>query len=135
MVELQNFGHMNISTIIWIKIQNFDDDVKVKNHDVITLILKYLSFKKAWSSRSQFWCHCHLAVFIKNVIKNSKKGKRIRNYVPKRNLYLYFLIYQNLLISNEKMLMLAEFKGWVTWFIYLFASSLGKVQLRQVSSL
>ena len=38
--------------------------------------------------------------------------------MPKCNLYLCFLIYQNLLISGEKMLMSAELKGCVTWFIY-----------------
>ena len=40
------------------------------------------------------------------------------NYESKSNLYLYFLMQQNLLISVEKMLMPAELKGLVTWFIY-----------------
>ena len=30
--------------------------------------------------------------FIKKIFKDSGKVKRIRNYVPKCNLYLYFLI-------------------------------------------
>ena len=50
-------------------------------------------------------------MFIKVTFQDSKKIKIIRNYVLKRNLYLYFLIEQNLLISIEQMLMLAELKG------------------------
>ena len=41
-------------------------------------------------------------MFTKTVFKNSRKEKRIRNYVLKYNLYLYFLMSQNLLISVEK---------------------------------
>ena len=43
-----------------------------------------------------------VTMFIINIVKDSIKAKRIRNYVPKCNLYLYFLIKQNLLISYEK---------------------------------
>ena len=50
-------------------------------------------------------------MFIKVTFQDSKKIKIIRNYILKRNLYLYFLIEQNLLISIEQMLMLAELKG------------------------
>ena len=50
-------------------------------------------------------------MFIKVTFQDSKKIKIIRNYALKRNLYLYFLIEQNLLISIEQMLMLAELKG------------------------
>ena len=60
--------------------------------------------------------------FIKKIFKDSRKVKRIRNYVLKCNLYLYFLIYQNLLISGEKILMSAEVRGCVTWFIYFLLS-------------
>ena len=56
--------------------------------------------------------------FIKKIFKDSRKVKRIRNYVSKCNLYLYFLILQNLLISREKMLMSAILRGCVTWLIY-----------------
>ena len=41
-------------------------------------------------------------MFTKTAFKNSRKEKRIRNYVLKYNLYLYFLMSQNLLISVEK---------------------------------
>ena len=57
-------------------------------------------------------------MFIKTIFKGSKEVKRIRNYGSKRNLYLYFLMRLNLLISGEKMLMSAELKSCVMWFIY-----------------
>ena len=87
-LELPNFGHMtnlqhNLSRVIkfcwwrhghklWrdnlyfilrrFRVANFADIIKIMN------------------------------IFIKTVFKDSKKVKRIRNYVPKCNLYLYFLI-------------------------------------------
>ena len=33
-----------------------------------------------------------VTMFIKTISKDSKNVKRIKNYVPKCNLYLYFLI-------------------------------------------
>ena len=33
-----------------------------------------------------------ITMFIKKIFQDSRKVKRIRNYVPKCNLYLYFLI-------------------------------------------
>ena len=54
------------------------------------------------------------AMFIKTIIKDSRNVKRIKNYVSKLNLYLYFLTLQNLLISGGKMLMSEEFKRCVT---------------------
>ena len=53
-------------------------------------------------------------MFIKKIFKDSKKVERFRNYRSKCNLYLYFKIfqiYQNLVISSEKMLMSAELNG------------------------
>ena len=52
-LELPNFGHMTTSTV-WLKLHEkiVDDDI-AKNYDVITFIVKYLYFKKDWSS--QFW--------------------------------------------------------------------------------
>ena len=50
-------------------------------------------------------------MFIKQIFKDLKKVKRIVNYIPKCNLYLYFLISQNLLISSKKVLMSAKLKG------------------------
>ena len=58
------------------------------NYDVINFISKYLYFKKAY-----FADIIKTATkFIKTTLKDSKKVKRIRNYVLKCNLYLYFLI-------------------------------------------
>ena len=57
-------------------------------------------------------------MFIKKIFKDSKKVERFRNYRSKCNLYLYFLIYQNLVISSEKMQMSAELNGCIPWFIY-----------------
>ena len=51
--------------------------------------------------------------FIKQIFEDSLKTKKIKNCVLKCNLYLYFLILQNLLISGEKMLMSAEVRGCV----------------------
>ena len=48
-----------------------------------------------------------VTMFIKTIFKDSKKAKRIRNYVLICNLYIYFLKYQNLRISGEKMFMSA----------------------------
>ena len=55
-----------------------------------------------------------LTMFIITIYKDSRKVKIIRNYGSKYNLYLYFLINQDLLISSEKMLMSAELKECVT---------------------
>ena len=57
-------------------------------------------------------------MFIITIYKDSRKVRINRNYVSKYSLYLYLLILQNLLISGEKMLMSAELKECVTWFIY-----------------
>ena len=59
-------------------------------------------------------------------IKDSKKLKIIWNYVLKCNLYLYFLIFKKSLISDKEIMISAEPRGWVTWYIF-FKSSLGKV--------
>ena len=55
-----------------------------------------------------------VTMFINNIFLNSKKVKRIRNYISKRSLYLHFLIEQSFLIFGEKILMSAEFKERVT---------------------
>ena len=79
------------------------------------LFLKYLHFKKVAIFPDIIKI---VTIFIKTIIQDSRNVKRIMNYVSKSNLYLYFLMQQNLLISVEKMLMPAELKGLVTWFIY-----------------
>ena len=58
-------------------------------------------------------------MIVQTIFKDSKKFKRIRNYVLKCNLYLYFLIKQNILISVEKMLIPADPTG-MTRNLYIF---------------
>ena len=83
------------------------------NYEVITFTSKYLYFR---SSRVAIFADIIkiVAMFIKKFFNDSRKTKRIRNYISKCNLYLYFLILQNLLISSEKMLMSAALRECVT---------------------
>ena len=81
-----------------------------RNYDVITIISKYPDFKK-----TIFADIIKIAtMFIKTITKDSRKVKRIRNYVSESNLYVYFLMWPNLLNSGEKMLMSAGIKECVT---------------------
>ena len=101
--------------------QNFLGDIIDRIYGVKTFISKYLYFKKGWGSH---FCWQILTMFVITIYKDSRKVKINRNYVSKYNLYLYFLIEQNLLyqeivlMSGEKMLMSAELQRCVTWFIY-----------------
>ena len=88
-----------------------------KNHDVITIISKHLILRRPGVVIFADIIKI-VTMFIKTITKDSKKVKRIRNYVSKSDLYVYFLMYQNLLISGEKMLMSAKLKGCVTRFIH-----------------
>ena len=71
-----------------------------RNYDVITFISKYLYFKKA--GLATFADIKIGTMFIKTTFKDPKEVKRIRNYLSKWDLYLHFLIQQNLLISGQK---------------------------------
>ena len=63
----------NMIGITW---KNFVDDDIVKNYDVITFIVKYLYFKKDWSS--QFcWHHQNCNGGYQKISKNSKKSKQL----------------------------------------------------------
>ena len=57
-----------------------------------------------------------VAIFadIIKIVSQKKDLKRIRKYVSKCNLYLCFLIQQNLLIFGEKILMSVELMGCAT---------------------
>ena len=70
---------------------------------IMTFISKYFYFHSADIIKI-------VTMFIKIIFKDSKKVKRIGHYVSKCNLYLYFLIYQNLLIPFFKMMTSAELK-------------------------
>ena len=118
MLELPNFRHMTTSTIYFESRDNFFGNVIDINYDVITFISKYLCVKMAWGNHF-CWHHRNFNFFIKKTFKDSRKVKKIRKFVSKCNLYMYFLISQNLLISVEKLLMSAELKGRVMWFTFL----------------
>ena len=62
-----------------------------RNYDAMTFISKYRYFKKNWVTIFADIIKI-VTMFIKTIFKDSRKVKRIRNYVSKCNLYLYFLI-------------------------------------------
>ena len=61
--------------------------------------------------------------FNKTTLKDSKKVKRIKNYVLKCNLYLYFLVQQKLLISDGKDADVSRTTG-MCHVIHIFSGSL-----------
>ena len=113
------WSHDHIRNSNWVMWQNFVGNAIDWIYDVITFISKYLYFQKGWGSHF-YWHHQNynkiITIFIITIFKDSWKVKINRDYVSKCNLYLYFLITTNLLISGEKILMLAELKRCVTWF-------------------
>ena len=62
----------------------FFGNVMDRNYDVIIFISKYLYFNKVWGKV--------VTMFIKTIIKDSRKVKIIRSYISKCNLYLYVLM-------------------------------------------
>ena len=64
----------------------------VKNYDSIIVISKY-RYLRMRAGVANFAGIIKIVIkFIKTTFKDSKKVERIRNCVPKCNLYLYFLI-------------------------------------------
>ena len=61
-----------------------------KNYDVVTFQITFILRRPGWAIFADIIKI--LTMFIKTIIKDSKKVKRIRNYVLKCSLYLYFLI-------------------------------------------
>ena len=55
------------------------------NYDVITFVSKYVYFKKAWVANFDDIIKI-VSFFIKTIFKDSRKVKRIRNFVSKCNL-------------------------------------------------
>ena len=84
-----------------------------RNYDIITFFQNTLILRRSGVAIFADIIKI-VTMFIKAIIEDSKKVKRIINYVSKFSLYLYFLMWQNLLISGEKMLLPAELKGCVT---------------------
>ena len=114
MLELPNFGHMTKFTLSF---ESADKIVLVTSWAEIMPSKAF--FQKIFISRRPGLANFAdiikiLTMLIKVILKDSRKVRRIINYVSKWNLYLYFLIQQNLLISGKKMIMSAELKGCVT---------------------
>ena len=61
------------------------------------IMTPYILFQNTFVLRTP-----RVAIFADINFKDSKIVERIENYVSKSNLYLHFLILQNLLISGEK---------------------------------
>ena len=62
-----------------------------RNNDVISFFSKNLYFKKAGVAIFAGIIKI-VNIFIKTILKDSRKVIKIRNYVSKWDLYLYFLI-------------------------------------------
>ena len=85
-----------------------------RNYDVITFFFQNIFILKRPGVTNFAYIIKIVTMFIKKILKDSGKVSRIRNYLSKWNLYLYFLIQQNLLISRKKILLSAELNGCVT---------------------
>ena len=68
-----------------------------------------------------------VTMVIETIFQDSKKVIKIRNYISRRNFYLYFLIYQNLLISCEKKADISRTPELCHVIHLFFGSSLGEV--------
>ena len=108
MLELPNFGHMTKFTIWY------------ESLDKVILVASWTEIMMSWHLYKNVYSFADMfpTMFIKKTFKGSNKVKRTSNHAFKYNLYLYFSVYQNFLIFVEKMLMPAELKWWITWFIY-----------------
>ena len=62
-----------------------------KHYDAITLFSRYFILKRPRIAMLADIVKV-VTMFIKTVFEDSKKVKKIRNYAPKCNLNLYFLI-------------------------------------------
>ena len=90
MLQLPNFGHMNTSAI------QFESRDKILLVTSSTGIVTFSLFQNNILRRPGVAIFADIikviTMFIKKIFKDSRKVKRIRNYVSKCNLYLYFLI-------------------------------------------
>ena len=118
MLDLSNFGHINKSTN---QFESRDKTLLVTSSTWIMMSWRFLQNTVILRSPAVATLADIIKIitrFIKQIIKDSSKVKKIRNYVSKWNLYLYFLIQQNLLILGEKMLTSAKTRACITWLIY-----------------
>ena len=61
-----------------------------RNYDAVNIFFK--KPKKSWGDHFGVDIIKILSTFFKTILKDARKVRRIRNYVSKWNLYLYFLI-------------------------------------------
>ena len=66
-------------------------DVMGKDYNVITFISKYLILRKPGVVIFSYIIRI-VTMFIKTTTKDSRKVKKIRNYLSNSNLYVYFLM-------------------------------------------
>ena len=91
-LELPNFGHMTTFTIL---IESRDKILLVTSQTEIMTpkpLFEYTFILRRPRVASFVDIIKFVTTFIKNIFKDSKKVERIRNYVSRCNLYLYFLI-------------------------------------------
>ena len=62
-----------------------------KNYDVITFFQNIFVLRRPGVAIFAYIIKI-VTMFIKPILKDSRKVRRIRNYVSKFNLYLYFLL-------------------------------------------
>ena len=72
--------------------EKFFGDVMGKDYNVITFISKYLILRKPGVVIFSYIIRI-VTMFIKTTTKDSRKVKKIRNYLSNSNLYVYFLMY------------------------------------------
>ena len=126
MLELPNFGHMTTFKLLfesrnkiglvtsWAKImtsQPFLKNIFVLRNPGVAIFADIAKI---------------LTIFLKATFKDSTKVRRIINYVSKSNLYLYFLIQQNLSISGKNP-DVSRTQGVYHVIHIIFGTSLGKV--------
>ena len=92
MIELPNFGHMTTFTL---QLESRDKILLVTSYTEIMTLKHFL--QKAfilWRPGVAMFADIIkiVTMFIKTILKDSRKIRAIRNYVFKWNLYLYFLI-------------------------------------------
>ena len=91
MLELPDFGQMSTFTIQFeSRDKIFAGDVIDRNYDLIIFISKCRFLRRPRVTTFADIIKI-ITRFIKKIFKDSRKVKRIGNYVSKCNLYMYFL--------------------------------------------
>ena len=107
-LKLPNLGHMTISKI---QFESCEKILLVMSWTEIMMSKPLFQNIFILRKPSRVAIFADIIKIVNMFIKKIFKVERFRNYRSKCNLYLYFLIYQNLVISSEKMQMSAELNG------------------------